>query len=479
MIMSKELSRKLKTLHRKEQEQQAERQAKKFDLPYVNLLTLPIDPEALALIPEKQARKYNLAVIAKINKKLKIAVLDPATSKPALNKLKNFDIKIFIVSKNSLNKAFSLYQEIPKPAQKPEIKISSKNLKKFPIKFQATDTTNLINIIIAGALHDKASDIHLEPSQDKLRLRYRIDGVLTDIANLDKKLYKAILSRIKLLSNLKLNIAKTPQDGRFTIDYKEPIDVRVSTLPGNYGESIVMRILNPELVILDLAKLGLEKDHLEILKKQISKPNGMILVTGPTGSGKTTTLYACLMALHKPGIKIITLEDPIEYRLKGISQTQIDEKKGYTFAAGLRSALRQDPDVILLGEIRDLKTAETALHAALTGHIVFSTLHTNDAAGAIPRLIDMGAKPFVVPPAINLVIAQRLVKKIDGGRIGVFELFEIDKEIEELIFTSPPAYKIKELAIKKGMRTMHEDGMLKVKKGIITLNNLQTTCYKT
>jgi len=483
-LMLDELQRKLQSLHKEEEEQQAQRLAQKLNLPYLNLKTLPIEQEAIATLLEKEARENGLAVIARIGKKLKIGLVNPEKAKPILDKLKYFDIKLFIISQASLEKALVIYQSLPKTEQKSEIEINIRDLEKFQgrikniidlqERIKEVPTTEIINIILAGALQNKATDIHIEPSQDALRLRYRIDGLLTDIAFLNKQTYEPIISRIKLLAKLKLNIINTPQNGSFVVkENSNEIDIRVSTLPGPFGESTVLRILNPAVVMLDLEQLGLEKDHLEKIKKAVRKPNGMILNTGPTGCGKTTTLYACLMEIHEPGIKIITLEDPIEYRLAGITQTQIDEKKGYTFAIGLKNSLRQDPDVILVGEIRDAETAGTALNASLTGHIVLSTLHTNNAFGAIPRLIDMGIKPFVIAPAINLVVAQRLVRKIHGGRIGIFELFEIDEEMEKLILSSPPAYKIKDLAIKKGMRTMHEDGMLKVRKGIITKEELE------
>lgn len=486
--MKSEVERKLKTLRREEEEKRAQKLAQKLNLPYVDLKAISIETEAVALIPEAQARKAGSAVISRVGKKIKIGVLNPGaeSAKMLMKNLKNhgFDIGIFIISQTSLNRALSIYQEVPKPAKEPEVSITAqdmaqfqkdiKNISDLKERIKEIKTTDLVNIIIAGALQANASDVHLEPEQDALRLRYRIDGLLSDIAYLSKQAHDIVLSRIKLLAKLKFNIHNTPQSGGFVIKQdRNEIDVRASTLPGPNGEDIVLRILNPNVVMLDLKQLGLEQDHLEKIKKAIKKPNGMILNTGPTGSGKTTTLYACLMEINQPGIKIVTLEDPIEYKLHGITQTQIDEKKGYTFSVGLKNTLRQDPDVILIGEIRDSETASTALHAALTGHIVFSTLHTNDAPGAVPRLIDMGIEPFVIAPAINLIVAQRLVRKKTSGRIGIFELLEIDEEMEKLILSSPPAYKIKDLAVKKGMRTMFEDGMLKVKKGLITKTELE------
>lgn len=305
-----------------------------------------------------------------------------------------------------------------------ELKISStiltiaqkiKNVSGFKKRIEESlekSVTEISEVILGGAISLEASDIHIEPEEKQAKIRTRIDGILQDVVTFGLETYQELLSRVKLLSGVKLNITDRPQDGRFSIFVEEaPIEVRVSTLPSEYGETLVLRILNPKALI-GLETLGLRKDLSEIFEKEIKKPNGMIIVTGPTGSGKTTTLYAFLKKVHKPEIKIITIEDPIEYHLKGISQTQTDPKKGYDFASGLKSIMRQDPDVILVGEIRDLETAEIALQAALTGHLVFTTLHTNDAAGTVARLTSLGAKPSNIGPAINMAIAQRLVREI-------------------------------------------------------------------
>ena len=380
------------------------------------------------------------------------------------------------------------------------------------------DTTEILEIIFAGALKTEASDIHFEPEEKGVRLRFRIDGVLQDAVRFEKKNYPALLNRIKLTAGLKLNIHGRPQDGRFTIRQKETdIEVRVSALPGAYGESIVMRMLDPRAIKKNLEELGLRDDLLEEVKKQLKKTTGAILTTGPTGSGKTTTLYAFLNSANEPGIKIVTIEDPIEYRIQGIYQTQVEPEKGYDFANGLRSIVRQDPDVILVGEIRDAETAEIAMRAALTGHLVFSTLHTNDAAGTIPRLIDMGVKPQIIAPAVNMAMAQRLVRQLCmecrkkekaspeemekmkkvlkdiprdtelyrpkgckkcgltgyRGRIGIFEAFLIDAEIEKLILKTPSISEIRDVVIKKGMKTMLEDGYLKVIRGITNIAEVE------
>jgi len=403
-----------------------------------------------------------------------------------------------------------------------EIEKGIKNLPDFKKKietFLEKGVTEILEIILGGVVSLDASDIHIEPGEERVKIRCRIDGILQDILFIERKTYEALLSRIKLLSGIKLNITDRPQDGRFSIFLKEtPIEIRTSTLPAEYGESIVLRVLNPRSLI-DMGALGLREDLLKIFEKEIKKPNGMIIVTGPTGSGKTTTLYAFLKKIQKPEIKIITIEDPIEYHLKGISQTQVDSRAGYDFANGLKSIMRQDPDVILVGEIRDLETANIALQAALTGHLVFTTLHTNDAAGTIARLVNLGAKPADIGPAINLAIAQRLVRKVCPkcaefekftpeisnkfkkelsslkikkdlripkavgcqdcnftgyqGRVGLFEAFLIDDEMEKFILKSPSIAALREEAIKKGMVTVKQDGLMKVLEGIITLEEVE------
>src|SRR4030042_154596 len=290
-----------------------------------------------------------------------------------------------------------------------------KNIKNLKEKIETNlekSTTESLEIILIGAIALDSSDIHIEPEEEKAKIRIRIDGMLQDVLEINNKIYQGLTSRIKLLSKLKLNISDRPQDGRFSIAFEEKtIEIRTSSLPAEFGESIVMRILDPKSLI-SVESLGLRKDLAETFNKEIKKPNGMIIVTGPTGSGKTTTLYAILKKLNQPEVKIITIEDPIEYHLAGVSQTQVDPKKGYDFAKGLRSIMRQDPDVVLVGEVRDLETANIALHAALTGHLVLTPMHTNSAAGTIARFKALGEKPVNISPAINIAIAQRLVRKV-------------------------------------------------------------------
>lgn len=402
---------------------------------------------------------------------------------------------------------------------KEEIK-SIPDLKEKLSKLSSKEISELLNLIMAGAIHLGASDIHIEPLEEEAKLRARVDGILQDIFILEKNFFNQLTSRIKLISKLKLNITNKPQDGRFSVIFGDlPIEIRVSTLPSEFGETTVMRILNPKSLI-SLEEMGLRPDLLETFRREIKKPNGMIVVTGPTGSGKTTTLYAFLKEIRKPEIKIITIEDPIEYHLEGISQTQVNPKAGYDFANGLRAIVRQDPDVILVGEIRDLETASIALQAALTGHLVLSTLHTNDAAGTVARLCALGEKPVNIAPALNMAVAQRLIRKVckncvrfekpseedfkklkEGlknlktieanikipkavgckecnftgykGRTGIFETFLVDDEMERFILTSPSISELKEKAIKKGMITMYQDGLLKVLEGKTTVEEVE------
>ena len=400
------------------------------------------------------------------------------------------------------------------------------DLKERMNALESVPTTEAIETLLRGAIDLNSSDIHIEPEEDGAKIRLRLDGMLQDVTVLDLKIFQKLLSRLKLLSEMRLNVSDRPQDGRFTAPIQDSeIEIRTSTLPSKNGESVVLRLLNPKKLI-EIEGLGLRKDLLEVFKKEIIKPNGMIIVTGPTGSGKTTTLYVVLKGIQSSEIKIITIEDPIEYHLDGISQTQVSPDKGFDFASGLRSIVRQDPDVILIGEIRDSETAGIAIQASLTGHLVLSTLHTNDAAGTIARLLNLGIKPSDIGPAINVVIAQRLVRKvckkcselkqaekedieklekgtkglkgkitlpkIDSnlkipsakgckecnftgykGRVGVFEVMLIDSKMEKFVLKNPSTSALGEEAIKNGMTTMKEDGLFKVLEGITTIEEVK------
>jgi len=538
---------KIKQIQRQEEEQRAKDLASELGFNYIDLRTSPINDTGLVLTTEQESRNSQAAIIQKRQKQLYIAVLDPRL-KPTKEFIKNledkgYQIKILITSQGNLEKAWQKYKtlklkktEIIKTAEIDIEKLKQlqkeiANVKDLKEKLSRADltTTQLLNIIMASALKLEASDIHLEnEAEEQVRLRFRIDGILQDVCDIPAFSCQLLLSRIKILSALKLNVHNLPQDGRFSFKSEDKdIEIRTSIIPAEYGENIVLRILDPKTIGLKLEDLGIQDYDFKIIESELKKPNGMIITTGPTGSGKTTLLYAFLRKVNRPEIKIITLENPIEYHLEGIEQTQVNESKGYTFVTGLRSIVRQDPDMILVGEIRDNETAETAINAALTGHLVFSTLHTNDAAGAIPRMVDMKVNPNLIPPALNLVIAQRLVRrvcqkcakeikpdektlnqiknglkdlsnrvkkpKLDNikikeaskqgcaycnftgykGRIGVFELFIIDDLMEKTILKTPSIAQIRETAIKAGMVTMKQDGLLKLLNGITTIDEVE------
>lgn len=454
MDQSKSLIKeKLEKLGREAEERDAHRRSDKSGHPYANLITSPINIEALVLIPEETARKSKIAVFEIKEKKIALAVYDPATpeAKIIIEKFKQegYELSIFVVSLTGLNHILSFYKFISKKKEAitGKIGIEEKKLLELnkiltsldsiknsiaPLNTENQYANQILEIILAGALANKASDIHLEPEEHSAKLRLRIDGLLNDVFNdLKKNIYDHIISRIKLLSGLKINIRDEAQDGRFTIDLPEKnVEIRVAIAPSEFGEVVVMRILDPSAINLSLSDLGIREDDLKIIETELKRPNGMILNTGPTGSGKTTTLYTFLKHKKNPEIKIITIEDPIEYHLEGIEQTQVDEEADYTFANGLRSLMRQDPDVILIGEMRDKETAEIGIQAALTGHLVFSTIHANSASGAIPRLLDLGVKSTSIGPALNLIIAQRLVRKLcQNCKI----LQEINSDLKEKI----------------------------------------------
>lgn len=539
--------RKLDLLRRKDEEESVAALAKKYGMPYADISRFPIEIDAIKIIPEQKAKTAELAVFQISGKALKVAVRNPEKeeTKSAIADLKQagYTSQLFLASMFSLKHAWEFYQKVPKEhgLEASAIQIAEgkvQDLQKEITSLEEIKTrvegaykgraTEALEIILAGALALEASDIHIEPQEEKVRLRFRLDGVLHDVATMPANLYNLLLSRVKLVSELKLNIHDKAQDGRFTIKTgASDVEVRTSVLPGPEGENIVLRILNPKAIGISFEGLGLHPQTIKVLEAELKKPNGMILTTGPTGSGKTTALYAFLKKIHTPEIKIITLEDPIEYHLPGIEQTQVDAEKGYDFAGGLRAIVRQDPDVILVGEIRDFETAETAMNAALTGHLVFSTLHTNNAAGAIPRLINLGVKSASIAPALNVAMAQRLVRKLcetcrkkitlepqekkklqeelqhlpleyalpaekewsifkaaDGGcsqcnhtgykgRIGVFEIILVNNEVERLILREPSEFEIQKEAAKQSQISMRQDGLLKVLRGITDLAELE------
>ncbi|MEN9647484.1 MAG: type pilus assembly ATPase PilB, type pilus assembly protein PilB, partial [Candidatus Parcubacteria bacterium] len=420
----------------REEEDLAEILSQRYGLPYIDLSQASINSDGLRLIPEDEARAARIAIFDMTGKKIKVALLSPQKTE-AMTIVRNLESRnflpqLFIASSRSLERAWDRYKDTTYTAETKagsldisheEIKAMITSIKSLPdVNTIITDIlkerkgfkiSRILEVILAGAFGVNASDIHIEPEESSVRLRYRLDGVLQNAMSFDRDTFFLILSRIKLLSGMKLNIKNAAQDGRFTVKLDDSdIEIRSSMLPGAYSESIVLRILNPKAIQVTLEDLGFPPRLLTVLLREMQRPNGMILTTGPTGSGKTTTLYAVLRKIHTPEVKIITIEDPVEYHLPGIVQTQVETKKGYTFASGLRASLRQDPDVIMVGEIRDPETAATAIDSALTGHLVFSTLHTNNAAGAFPRLIDLGVNPKIISSAVRLAMAQRLVRTL-------------------------------------------------------------------
>ncbi len=541
----KELEEKLIEIKRREEEEKAKILAEKFNLPYLNLNITPIDPEDVTFLSKEKALGGDLVILEKKGKIVKIAVKNPGDSKTKSIieelKKKGYQCHLFVGSLTGLKRAWQRYELITPEAvslrglfninqsELKEFEKSLKTIQELKEVIGSLTTTQLLGVVFAGAIKMGASDIHLEPRRKDVRLRYRIDGVLQDITQLSRKQYNFILSRIKTLSDMLLNVTDISQDGRFSIKIKggeiESIDIRSSILPSAHGESIVLRLLGIAVTKLNLEKLGMKPSVFEMVKEQINQPNGMILSTGPTGSGKTTTLYACLNYVNKPGTKIITVENPIEYQLEGITQTQIDEREGHTFGQSLRGIVRQDPDVLMVGEIRDSESAEIAVQFSLTGHLVFSTLHTNDAVGAVPRLIGIEVEPSSLSSSLKIVIAQRLVRvlcpdckkpdkpsekikkaaekliaaipKTSGidipkklsfyqakgcgkchglgyqGRIGVFEVMVINDEIEKLILDKATSYQLDEKARENGMTTLIQDALVKAAEGMTSLEEVE------
>lgn len=521
------------------EERAAQKRAQKHDLKFIDLTSTkaPTEIKAMETVSKEEARRGRLVPIQLVGKELVVAVFNPSRkeTEEVIEKLKkDYTVKLVVTSLSGLKEIWKNYEYIKEGGEKitgaisvdpgriKELKdeVSSReDLSQKIDEFNEPQTSKVLEIVLGGAMALRASDIHIEPASDKNVLRLRVDGILHVVSeSLDDKTRKSLVTRIKLLSNMKLNVTDEPQDGRFTFDLPDrDIELRTSIIPSEYGEGVVMRLLDPNSLKVELEDLGWREDDLEIVEQELKRPNGLILNTGPTGSGKTTTLYAFLKRKNSPEIKIITVEDPIEYHIEGISQTQVDRDSGYTFAKGLRSIVRQDPDVILVGEIRDEETADIALNASLTGHLVFSTLHTNSAVGAIPRLLDLGSQPNVLAPSLSLIIAQRLVRvlcksckkklqiekeekekikefleelpdrvdtskhkdfeiyKAEGckecddlgyrGRTGVFEILQVTEDMENIIYEKPNEAKLKKLAREQGMVKMQEDGVLKVLSG--------------
>lgn len=538
------LAEKIREIELKKKEQLTKDRARDLSMEYIDLKGFPIGPEILGLVDEEKAKEAQVIPFFHIGKQIRLATPNP--DNPAIGDVvtaikkehPQADVRLYLTSAHSFSQAMKLYKSVAK-VKKVQIgvQITDEQLKKFQEEVKTfaelekripeSTMTDAFAMIVALAMNADSSDIHIEAEEEEIAVRFRIDGVLQVVARLPKDLWHRLIARIKELSGMKLNISDVPQDGRITIKSKaEKMDIRVSCLPTAYGESVVMRLLRSGSISLTFEKLGLRQSSYDRLKGEIEKPNGMVVTTGPTGSGKTTTLYAILNKLNAPETKIITLENPIEYKLKGIAQSQIDHSKDYTFARGLRSILRQDPDVIMVGEIRDTETAEVAVQAALTGHLLLSTIHTNDAAGAVPRFLSMGVRPFLLAPAINAIIGQRLVRRIcehckteatlefeqlekvkqviddipknsgekipdvnnlkfykgkgcancnNGykGRIGIYEIFTINPEIEAAVLSGDVSeYKMREMTHAAGMLTMLQDGVLKAADGTTTLDEV-------
>jgi type IV pilus assembly protein PilB len=538
----------LEELRKKEEEDVVRILATRYGLNFIDLKTISINTDALRMIPEDIAREAKIALFDKIGKRIQAAVFSPKNEKATilLNKLTadGFRVQTSMTTTASLEKAWDRYKDLSSAiastagtfdistAQVAEYMAKIKKIEDVSVIIKeilnlkkAYKISKMMEAMIAGALALSASDIHVEPEETYIRIRFRLDGALINVFEFDSETYELLLSRIKLLSGMKLNIKNTAQDGRFSVKIQDnDIEIRSSILPGAYNESIVMRLLNPKSISVPIEELGIQDRTLRVLLEQIKRPNGMLLITGPTGSGKTTTLYAFMRKISTPDIKIITIEDPIEYHLPGVVQTQVDEEKEYTFLSGLRSALRQDPDVIMVGEIRDGETASIAINSALTGHLVFSTLHTNTAAGAFPRLIDLGINPKIISSAINVAMAQRLIRKLcveckkeaipnpkernfidktlasitdrtymEGlqtekiwqaagcekchktgykGRIAITEVILLKKEIEEAIINNPSDRDIKAAAASQNLLDMKQDGVIRILKGISSLDEL-------
>lgn len=531
----------LKKMREEAIEDAAEAIAATAGLPYHDLHLFPVDANDAHLIPEADAKRLHIASFQQNGNKVSVALGNP--NDPAVMEYlqktadeKGWQLSLSVVSLPSLEKVWAQYKnkELLKNLDIMQVALEGEDLEHFEKNFESlrkisstqVPTSEIIEVILAGATKLRGSDVHIEPHEEGARMRYRIDGILQEIGDLPLSVYRLLLARIKMLANMKINIRDRAQDGHFFVMVDQArVDIRVSLIPGNHGENINMRLLNGEDVNVDLGSLGIYGLAFEVLQKAIAKPNGMILNTGPTGSGKTTTLYSILNKINSPEIKIITVEDPIEYAIQGIVQTEVSQRRDYTFASALRAIVRQDPDVILVGEIRDDETADTAVSAALTGHLLLSTLHTNSALGTIPRLLELGVKPSLISSCMNVIVAQRLVRilcekckepylpskqtiaalekllalipdtgktekpqKIETlyrpkgcphctltgyrGRKGIFEIVDMTQPIRDLISNMATEKEIFDEARKHGYILMSEDGLIKVLKGLTTMEEV-------
>lgn len=536
---------KLAHVREREEEDLSRVLSEKYGVAYTDLTIMPINVDALRLIPEKEARESEAVAFEKNGKHLSLALRNPGNVSLAQIEhalaAQGFIVTRFLVSQKSLDRAFDRYKDLSfasesragvfdiKGDELEHLKTELQSLSALRAKLdealaskERAKVSFVLEYVLAAAFMLRASDIHLEPEEAGIRLRLRLDGLLMDAYTFDAHTYQLLSSRIKLLSGLKINIQNRAQDGRYTVPVGgKEVEIRTSLIPGAYGESFVMRILDPSVLGVSFEKLGIHPKLLERLTKEITRPTGMLLTTGPTGSGKTTALYAFLRHIHTPEIKIVTIEDPVEYHLPGIVQTQVDGKD-YTFASGLRSILRQDPDVIMVGEIRDAEVAEVAVQAALTGHFVFSTLHTNNAAGSFPRLVDLGIDPKTFASAVSVAMGQRLVRTLDPearkqvpatdeqkrtmerilsmvvdtsllpasldtvwvadpkspdqtgyrGRVGVHEAIFMDEELGNFLRDNPSEGDIAKSVLRQGYLTMAQEGVLKAIEGVTSLDEV-------
>ncbi|MBI5755505.1 MAG: type IV-A pilus assembly ATPase PilB [Nitrospirae bacterium] len=513
--------------------------SKQYGVQAIDLSKAEIDSSVIKLIPTEVVQKYNVIPIRRVGSVITIAMMDPSNIF-AIDDIKfmtGYDVDVVVASESAIVAAMAQYydtsamnlQQVLKSMDVGEESVDiveadteeQVDLRELKEAVEEAPVVKLVNLILSDAIKKGASDIHIEAYEKKFRVRYRIDGVLYEVMNPPMKLRAALTSRLKIMAELDIAERRLPQDGRIKLKMKNrEIDLRVSTLPCLFGEKVVLRILDKGALSFDLRKLGFEQKAMDDLMKAVHAPYGMVLVTGPTGSGKSTTLYAALQQINEIGINIMTAEDPVEYNLYGVNQVQMKEEIGLNFAAALRSFLRQDPDVVLVGEIRDYETAEIAVKAALTGHLVLSTLHTNDAPSTVTRLLNMGVEPFLVASSVILIIAQRLVRRIchecrkeekaspsvlvdlgfspqeaesivfykgSGcpncnntgyrGRIALYEVLSVDDEIRGLILEGASATEIKKKAVACGMKTLRLSGLTKLKEGVTTIEEILRTTF--
>ena len=507
--------------------------AESYNLSTIELDKINIPSEVIDLVPVSLIQKYQIMPVSKSNNTITIAVSTPPDIEfiDNLRFILNLDIKCVLATTESIKNAIHKYYKVEftkdvgallkeleyqETVNKEEVKSLKGSQKKADLSEQDAPIVQLLSLVISKAVNARASDIHVEPLSNRLRIRYRIDGVCHEVEVLPKQLKDQIISRIKVLANIDISEKRRPQDGHMSYRHRDKnFDIRVSCLSSIYGESIVMRLLEKSSMMINLRNLGLGENDYERFNSIIKRPNGILLITGPTGSGKTTTLYAAINELNKPDVKIITAEDPVEYVVSGVNQSEVNDKIGLNFPVILRTMLRQDPDIILVGEIRDTETANTAIAAALTGHFVFSTIHTNDTPSTITRLIDMGVKPFLVASSLQGIVAQRLVRMICAeckipvnytldqimkmgfdaeplkdvtfykgngckscnkigyhGRSGIYEILDMNEMIQDMVYNIAPIDEIRKAAIKYGMSTLKEDGLKKAKEGITTLEEV-------